>query len=144
MVAVNNNQYQNTDQETTFSITFNNDNYNSNSKPPFRRKKQTTLDQYWSTGRYVSNRKRPCYSEPTVLLNWKICRYFPKLNGKTITSHYIDGDLSSGKGWTTSDIVSLTINTNYLQVVTISKSVYKLYLDNCQSDDWCDRTIKLY
>ena len=140
--------YKNNEAETNFKITFNNENYNTNSKPPFRHKKQTTLDQYWTPNENqyqdIRNKNRSNISQPTILLNWKICRYLTKLNGKTIHSHYIDGDLKSGKGWTTSDIVNITIKNRYLDISTFSRSIYRLYLDQGLSEEWCDRTVNLY
>ena len=120
-----------------FKITFNNDLFSQDNKIPFRSRaqldrKQTTLEKYFI---YPKKKINKMGTKPTpVLLNWKICYYSSSFNNKIIDNHYLDGNLICGKGWVTSDIINISIKSNYLEVLTETGSKYKLYLYDSYSN----------
>ena len=134
-----------TGNDTSFKVTFNNDTYNPNKQLPFKNKKQATLDRYWNNAfiNNTNNKNNLINKNGTVLLNWEIVSYYPKYKDRV--NHYINGDLKSGKGWITSDILNIKIkNNNYLEILTTYGSLYNLYLSDCICDDYNKKNNILY
>ena len=125
-------------EQKPFKVTFSNDLYQKNRNLPFvtkslPNKKQTTLEKYFINPKLTS-KHNSVITPVTVLVNWKICYYSSTIDDRLEKNHYIDGDLLCGKGWVTSDIISIRCKSCYLEVLTNSGSKYNLYLYDSYSN----------
>lgn len=138
---------------TPLQISFLNDNYREDSRPSFHRKykRQTTLEDYWekkNIGRSFTGKSdmtiRPPKShevQGTILTNWEV--EVDRQYSSRYPRYYLNGDLPSGKAWTTSNLVSLSIQNDHFLVKTDSGKKYCLKF-TAKKHQYASRNINMF
>ncbi len=136
---------------TPFQISFLNDNYRKDSRPSFYEKRQTTLEDYWEKKNSVrlftgkSDRairpKKSIEVQGTILANWEV--EVDRQYSTRYPRYYLNGNLPSGKEWTTSNLVSLSIQNDHFLVKTDSGKKYCLKF-TAKKDQNASRNINMF